>query len=174
MMKPWTPFESGEIWHFDFWRVLKTSENIRFLWKYWSTKIMTPSESTHWELSNEWSRQLILKMFCWEIPHYSLTNRYVLKVQIVKISNFIADNIICEHHLKSVTCGWENIWRKVVLVRLLGTRFDARNCISEPGPQEPYSDFFKCPVDILAGFCSKVSSYFYLISVKFIMDGLQV
>jgi hypothetical protein len=27
-------------------------------------------------------------------------------------------------------------------VRLLGTRFNARNCISEPCPQEPYMDIF--------------------------------
>jgi hypothetical protein len=36
-------------------------------------------------------------------------------------------------------------------VRLLGPRFEARNCIiySEPCPQEPYSDFFwKHPVII--------------------------
>jgi hypothetical protein len=28
-------------------------------------------------------------------------------------------------------------------VRILGTRFEARNCISEPGPQEPYSNLKK-------------------------------
>jgi hypothetical protein len=31
-------------------------------------------------------------------------------------------------------------------VRLLGTRFKARNCICEPCPQEPYRDVFKYPV----------------------------
>jgi hypothetical protein len=35
---------------------------------------------------------------------------------------------------------------KNVTVRLLGTRFKARNCICEPGPQEPYRDiFFETP-----------------------------
>jgi hypothetical protein len=29
---------------------------------------------------------------------------------------------------------------KKIPVRLLGTRFKARNCISKPGPQEPYRD----------------------------------
>jgi hypothetical protein len=29
-----------------------------------------------------------------------------------------------------------------VPVRLLETRFEARNCISEPCPQEPYKDIF--------------------------------
>jgi hypothetical protein len=31
---------------------------------------------------------------------------------------------------------------KSVPVRLLGTRFEAGNCISEPGPEEPYKDIF--------------------------------
>jgi hypothetical protein len=35
-----------------------------------------------------------------------------------------------------------------VPVRLLGTRFKARNCISQPGLQEPYRDiFWEHPVD---------------------------
>jgi hypothetical protein len=29
-----------------------------------------------------------------------------------------------------------------VPVRLLGNRFEARNCFGEPGPQEPYVDIF--------------------------------
>jgi hypothetical protein len=32
--------------------------------------------------------------------------------------------------------------RERQLVRLLGTRFEARNCISEPCAQEPYRDQF--------------------------------
>jgi hypothetical protein len=30
-------------------------------------------------------------------------------------------------------------------VSQLGTRFETRNCISEPGPQEPYKDFLEQP-----------------------------
>jgi hypothetical protein len=33
-------------------------------------------------------------------------------------------------------------FKKIVPVKLLGTRFKARNCISEPGPQEPYRTIF--------------------------------
>jgi hypothetical protein len=29
--------------------------------------------------------------------------------------------------------------------KLLGTRFEARNCISEPGPYEPYMEYFETP-----------------------------
>jgi hypothetical protein len=31
---------------------------------------------------------------------------------------------------------------KYIPVKFLGTRFEVRNC-SEPGPQEPYREFFK-------------------------------
>jgi hypothetical protein len=31
---------------------------------------------------------------------------------------------------------------KNVPVKLLGTGFEARNCISEPGPQKPYWEIF--------------------------------
>jgi hypothetical protein len=37
-------------------------------------------------------------------------------------------------------------FNKHVPVRLLGSRFEARNCISDPGSQEPYRDIFKRPV----------------------------
>jgi hypothetical protein len=37
-------------------------------------------------------------------------------------------------------------WFKKVPVNLLGTRFEARNYISEPGPQEAYRDIFNHPV----------------------------
>jgi hypothetical protein len=47
----------------------------------------------------------------------------------------IAPLTLCKENTMGV---WKNI-----PVRLLGTRFEARNCISEPGTQEPYRDFFQ-------------------------------
>jgi hypothetical protein len=33
----------------------------------------------------------------------------------------------------------DGFYQKIhILVMLLGTKFETRNCISEPGPQEPY------------------------------------
>jgi hypothetical protein len=64
----------------------------------------------------------------------------------------LIDDVMTAHWLitnyKCKTCGLEIIngtlhgVSKHVPVRILGSRFKARNCISEPSPQETYRDIF--------------------------------